>query len=161
MNATEARFNRVRGFTLIELMIVITIVGLLSSLAYPSFTEYVVRAKRQTAQEALYRITSQQEQFFADNKTYARNLQDLGFDNDLMAIDDEGQIVPFGTSDKNYGLTMIWVGAATAAGTTLTYAVYAWPYGAQYTRDIKCGSMWLDEGGQRWTYGSAGTDDCW
>ena len=161
MKVMERNCNKSRGFTLVELMVAVAIVGLLSSLAYPSFSEYIVRAKRQSAQEVLYRITSQQEQFFADNKTYARNLTDLGYASSLMALDDEGQVVPFGSAKKNYGLALIWPGTPTASGTTLTYAIYAYPYGGQFTRDTECGSMWLDESGQRWSYGSSGTDECW
>ncbi len=158
MQAINAAHSRAKGFTLVELMVVVAIVGLLSSLAYPSFTEYVTRAKRQTTQEALYRITMQQEQFFADNKTYADGLDDLGYPSWLMAINDDGELVPWSTGDKNYGVAIIWASGPSAT-TKLNYSVYAWPYGAQYTRDLKCGAMRLDESGQRFDYGPS--DNCW
>jgi type IV pilus assembly protein PilE len=153
--------RKAAGFTLVELMVVVSIVGLISTLAYPSFSEYIVRAKRQIAQETLYRLTSQQEQFFADNKTYARSLTELGYSDDLMGVDENGNVVPFSTANKDYGLNIIWAGTPTSAGTTLTYAVYAWPYGGQFNRDTKCGAQWLDESGQRWSFGSDGADKCW
>ncbi len=161
MQAVINGYKKARGFTLIELMIVVAIVGLLSSLAYPSFSEYTTRAKRQAAQETLYRLASQQEQYFADNKTFATDLTQLGYNDALMAIDEAGNIVDFSTADKHYGLYIIWTGTPTASGVTLSYAAYAWPYGAQYTRDTECGAQWLDEAGQRWSYGTAGVDKCW
>jgi type IV pilus assembly protein PilE len=161
MHTINTEYQRSRGFTLVELLVVIAIVALLASVAYPSYGEYVVRAKRQSAQEMLYRITSQQEQFFANNKTYARTLTDLGYDDWLMAVNDEGEVTSYGSSNKTYGLAIIWPGTPTASGTTLTYTIYAFPQGAQYTRDSKCGAMWLDESGQRWSYGAAGAEKCW
>jgi type IV pilus assembly protein PilE len=161
MHAKILNTRKTSGFTLVELMVVVGIVGLLTTLAYPSFSEYIVRAKRSVSQQTLYRLTSQQEQFFADNKTYARTLTELGFAADLMAIDENGNVVPFSTASKEYGITVIWTGAATSTGATLTYAMYAFPYGGQFNRDTDCGAQWLDESGQRYSFGSAGADKCW
>ena len=127
-------------------------------MAYPSFTEYVTRAKRQVAQEALYRITSQQEQFFADNKSYADSLEDLGYPSWLMAVNDEGDIVEFSAAEKNYGMRIIWP-TGPDLDTVLGYTVYVFPYGAQWTRDQECGLMTLNQAGTRYAYG--GSDDCW
>jgi type IV pilus assembly protein PilE len=160
IDSSDTKHSKIRGFTLVELMIVVAIVGLLSSLAYPSFNDYVVRAKRQSAQETLYRVTSRQEQFFADNKTFARDLQALGYESNLMAINDGGEIVAFTTADKNYGLTIVWQGEETAGGTTLKYAIYAYPYGTQFSRDTKCSGQLLDESGRRWSL-SGTVEECW
>jgi type IV pilus assembly protein PilE len=46
-------FKRSSGFTLIELMIVVTIMGILTAITYPSYTEYVTRSKRADAKAAL------------------------------------------------------------------------------------------------------------
>ena len=132
MNKMSNYCKLARGFTLIELMIVLAIIGLVSSLAYPSFTEYVVRAKRQTAQETLYRITAQQEQFFANNKSYADGLDDLGYPSTLMGINEDGQIVPWAT-DVPYGLIIVWATPINPGGPVLNYTAYSFPYGAQYT----------------------------
>ena len=54
-----------RGITLIELMIVIAILGILVSIAYPSYTQYVQRSNRSEGMNELVRIANMQEQFFS------------------------------------------------------------------------------------------------
>lgn len=60
-----------RGFTLIELMIVVVIVGILATIAYPSYTRYMIQARRSDGQAALLRVAAAQEKFFADCNWYA------------------------------------------------------------------------------------------
>ena len=60
-----------KGFTLIELMIVVAIVGILASVALPAYTDYVVRGKIPEATSNLASKRVQMEQFFQDNMTYA------------------------------------------------------------------------------------------
>jgi type IV pilus assembly protein PilE len=59
------------GFTLIELMIVVAIVGILASIALPAYTDYVKRSKAAEATSALADLRVRMEQFFQDNRTYA------------------------------------------------------------------------------------------
>ena len=67
-----------KGFTLIELMITIVIVGILASIAVPSYRQYVIRANRTAAQATMMDIATRQQQFFVANRTYATAAQ-LGF----------------------------------------------------------------------------------
>lgn len=62
--------QRAQGFTLIEVMIVVAIVAILSSIALPSYTEYVQRGRLVDAHAALANARVQAEQFFQDNRTY-------------------------------------------------------------------------------------------
>lgn len=62
--------TRQKGFTLLELMIVVTIVGILASIALPAYTDYVVRGNIPEATSNLATKRTQLEQFFQDNKTY-------------------------------------------------------------------------------------------
>ena len=64
--------KRILGFTIIELMIVLVIVGILLSLAYPSYIQYVRKAKRGDAQQLLLNWSINQEIFRSSNTTYAR-----------------------------------------------------------------------------------------
>lgn len=58
------------GFTLIEIMIVVAIVGILAMIAVPSYTDYLVRGKIPDATSNLATKRVQMEQFFQDNRTY-------------------------------------------------------------------------------------------
>ncbi len=59
------------GFTLVELMVVVVIVAILATIALPSYTEYVTRAKVTDATSQLSSGKAAMEQYFQDNRTYA------------------------------------------------------------------------------------------
>ncbi len=63
--------TRRNGFTLVELMIVVAVIGILAAIAYPNYTEYVLRGRRAEARTALIDLMQQQERFFTQNGTYA------------------------------------------------------------------------------------------
>jgi type IV pilus assembly protein PilE len=77
-----ARFNGCdssRGFTLIELMVTVTVVAILAAIAYPSYASYIRKGKRATAQSALMDIASKEQAFRLDRRAYTGTLSDLGF----------------------------------------------------------------------------------
>lgn len=61
-----------KGFTLMELMIVVAIVSILASIALPSYTDYITRSRIPDATSALANKRIQIEQYFQDNRTYAQ-----------------------------------------------------------------------------------------
>jgi prepilin-type N-terminal cleavage/methylation domain-containing protein len=60
-----------RGFTLIELMITVAVIGILVAIALPSYKNYVIRGKLVAGTYALASMRAQMEQYFQDNRTYA------------------------------------------------------------------------------------------
>jgi type IV pilus assembly protein PilE len=63
----------------VELLIVIVIVGILSAIAYPSYRQYVTRAKRIEAKSPLLQIATNQERHYLQNNTYTTDMTKLGF----------------------------------------------------------------------------------
>lgn len=59
-----------QGFTLVELMIVVAIVAILSAIAFPAYTDYLIRGRIPDATSNLATKRVQMEQFFQDNRTY-------------------------------------------------------------------------------------------
>lgn len=68
MKAFNNRFNQ--GFTLIEMMIVVAIIGILAAIAYPSYEEYVKSSRRAEAQSALMGLAAAMERHFTANNSY-------------------------------------------------------------------------------------------
>ena len=69
----------IRGVTLLELMIAITILGALVAIAVPAYRGYAERAQRTLAKDALLSLQAAQENWYLQNNTYTANLTSLGF----------------------------------------------------------------------------------
>jgi general secretion pathway protein G len=75
--ATVRRNSGCRGFTLIELMIVVSIIGILAAIAVPNYQWSVIKAKEAVLREALYNFRTTLDQFYADQGKYPDSLDDL------------------------------------------------------------------------------------
>lgn len=150
MNTNPA--GKQRGVTLLELMIVVAIIAMIAAFAYPSYTQYIVNAKRTAATSTLLQIADRQQQFFMDNKRYTADLTDLGLAANPLFISDDGNSVPAGDADAVYLL-------AVANVTPVTYTAIAAPLAQQLARDTKCGTLTLTQTGAKDAL--AGGDKCW
>lgn len=65
---------RARGFTLIELMVTMLIIGILMSIALPQYSEYILKGKLTEAMSLLSDLQIRQEQYYQDNRTYANGM---------------------------------------------------------------------------------------
>lgn len=124
-----------QGVTLLELLIVVVMIGLLGTIAVPSYRQYAMRAQRTEAKTALLRLAANQERFYLQNNTYTNNLAALGF--------------PTGVSDKG-----VYTLAVPVADTN-TYRATAVPTpggglnGVGMSADIDCALFSIDAQGVR------------
>lgn len=128
--------RRESGFTLIELMITVVVVGLLAAIAVPSYQRYAVRAKRAEAKAALMDLAAREERFYANQMQFAA-LADLG----VSATTEQGY----------YTLSVALTNAAQGftATATPTFA------------DTRCGNLTIDQAGNRGVSGTTPVAECW
>lgn len=134
-NATR-RLATAAGVTLLELMIVVTVVGILGIVALPSYRQYSLRAQRTDAKQALLRLAANQERFYLENRRY-------GGDGDFAAL---GFAAPMKSEHGAYVITI------ASADDTLDYtATAAVTSGGRFdqTSDADCQSFTIDATGAR------------
>ena len=159
MNTMHGMKLGTRGFTLIELLIALMIVGILASIAVPSYTDYITKSRTARAAQLLVELASRQEQFMLDNKTYARTLTDLGYTTGYLGIDDNGEKQPSASANIQH-VAALTPGTATASGVTLDWLLEADPSGVQLKRDTRCATLSLDSLGEKDATGTD-PDSCW
>lgn len=124
--------NQNRGFSLIELVVTITIVGILAAIALPAYTQYVIRANRNAAMAQMVEIANRQQQFFQATRAYA----------DKATLASNGYALPDGL-DQRYSWDV-----TVGSGTVPTYTITFSGIGAQAV-DNDLGSLTLDQTGAK------------
>lgn len=145
---------RQRGFTLMELMIVVVIVAILVGVGYPSYRGTVLKTKRSVATAALSDFASRQESYYLDRKKYASSPVSLGYPAANFYINSDGTPFSSQQSDSVYFISLTVPNAAAR-----TYTVTATPVGGQ-ADDAECATITLNQNGQKSATGTA-TEKCW
>jgi len=128
------------GFTLIELMIVVIIIGVLAGIAYPSYRNYTQKARRTDGKDALTQIAASQEQFYARCLRYSATLAG----NSALACDDIqiGLGRPTTSPEGHYSLSL--------PSTSVTFFnARATAIGLQTQDDPACQTLELNSFGQK------------
>lgn len=125
-----------KGFTLIEVMIAVVIIGILASIAYPSYVQYVAKSARSEGLAAVMRVANLQEQYYLDNRAYTTDMTKLG----LSAS-------PFITEHGHYSVTSSGMGTLTVTATAK---------GIQASRDTACATITLTSAGVK-----GPSEECW
>ncbi|HEY0974442.1 MAG TPA: type IV pilin protein [Solimonas sp.] len=157
MNAMTPRAAPHHGFTLIELMIVVVVIGVLAAIAYPSYMESVRKSRRADAQAALVGLAAAMERHMVTNNgsylgTTASNAQNAAPVSTLYASQ-----VPLEGGKATYNLRVL-----TVTATNYTLAAVLSATGAQ--KGDKCGDLRLNARGQQTIANNKSgvtVADCW
>jgi len=129
-------YKRSIGFTLLELMLVVVIIGILASIAYPSYRDYVLRAKRSEGKAALLKVQLAQEKYRANHINYG-SLAQLG----LSTSSPTGY----------YNITV---------GLSLTENAYTASANPNFI-DTNCGTLSITQIDTKTVTGSSSVINCW
>lgn len=117
MIRTRTRRGAMRGFTLLELMVVVVIIAILASIAIPSYSRYAYRARRADAHNLLMHIAAAQERYYSTHNKYTNKLTDFGYSTDTNVATEHGYYaisVTTSDSDQKYTATATRQNAQTA-----------------------------------------------
>ena len=144
------RKNKQKGFTLLELLIVLAIVGILTGIALPMYQNYMVKAKRADAKAALSELSVWMERQYTAKGCYSKD-----------CANNDSPTLPFTATPKsgaaNYNLTVTVTGTSPSFGTGFTLT--ATPTDKQ--KDSLCGALSLTNTGAKTISGTGTVAECW
>lgn len=106
---------RARGFTLVELMVVVAIVAILAAIAIPAYGRYVYRARRAEGQALLLHIANAQERYYAVHNRYG-DLTTIGFSSTATAWSESGHYQATVTVQDTNGEGQSYLATASGQG---------------------------------------------
>lgn len=123
-----------KGFTLIELIIVLLVIGILSTIAYPGYRQYMAKARRSDGQAALLNLATRMERYYSEQNTYQTATIGTGNATDVLS-----------SSASAEG----WYTLSIPTKSASAYTLQATPVGAQGTSDVSCQSLTLNNLGAK------------
>lgn len=141
------------GFTLIELVITMAIVGILTAVALPAYTKHVTKTRRAAAEACLANYASYMERFYATNMSYKQTQASVSV-RPLPSLD----CATSANTGQYYSYDV-----DTTTLTDSAYTVTATPKATQLKNDTQCATIKLDQSGKHTVTGtsSASVTDCW
>jgi len=142
------------GFTLIELMIAVAIIGILLRLAFPAYQNSVMKSRRADAKTALLDLAQREERFLATQNQYTTSAPALGYAPTATVTSAAPMTIQNGSASF-YTLEV------TTSGST-SFTATARPTGPQLAKDTQCKNFTIDNTGAQGVNGGTGTAiDCW
>jgi type IV pilus assembly protein PilE len=140
--------HKARGFTLLELMITVTIIAIIAGLAYPSYTAHVTKSYRSTAKACLLEYAQFMERFYASNFAYDKDSAGTAISLPTLACSTQSNM------NQRYAFSTDTLAAKT-------YRVVATPLNIQLALDTQCGTLTIDQMDTRNASGTSGVSGCW
>jgi type IV pilus assembly protein PilE len=132
-----------RGFTLIEMMIVVAIVGILAAIAYPSYAEQIAKGKRAQAKVQLLAAQQWMERFYSENYRYDKNSANTATDDDSQFKARFTTSPPPGEGSAVYNIALVTPLARD------TYTIRATRITGTAMATDKCGDFTIDSMGRK------------
>ncbi len=130
------KLKRQTGYTLIELMIVVAVIGILAGIAYPTYKENEMKGRRADAKAGLMSLQLAQEKYLAKCTQYAQVIGDS-----MSCVSGNFTLIGSATSpDGHYAMSVV-------AATPTTYALQAARINTGLQNGDKCGDFRIDESG--------------
>jgi type IV pilus assembly protein PilE len=105
------------GFTLIELLVVVAIIGILASIALPSYRNYVIKSKRSAVQAYMLDIASREKQYILDSRVYTGDKSNLGIAADPPEVAPNYEVTIGSITSSSFLITAAPEGNQTVDGT--------------------------------------------
>ena len=140
-----------KGFTLIEIMIVVAIIGIIAAIALPSYTSYIARARRADARATLLQTAQFMQRFYSANDQYAKTR--AGAD----AID----TIPANLLRSPVDGTPLYTISFASTPTASAYTLQMVPVPGSSMANDACGTFTINQAGVKTVSGSKSVAECW
>ena len=159
---SQAHKTGTAGFTLIELMIAVAIVGILATIAATSYQSQVMRSRRTDARSAILDLAGREEKLFSTINTFSPSPAALGYGTAATFPAPPSGIPVGGSGTDYYNLSVVTPDTLYQSGAANTYVIVATPIATTpQAGDTQCTSLMVNQLGQQTSTGTATPATCW